>query len=112
MTNKLIWLMPVTALAISAVVVTSTMAAEIKHPERPLGTTATAQTTVTQAPVPYILKIQSGTIGVFRGDSETPYRQLDMPISLLSDYDRELLEQGISVQTEAEIKSLIEDLTS
>ncbi len=106
-----VWLMPVTALAVSMVVVTSSMAATVAHPERPLVTTTVTTTTATTT-IGYTLKIADGVIGMYRENSEKPYRTLDMPVSLLSDYDRELLEKGITAETESEIRALVEDLTS
>lgn len=111
MTRKFIWLMPVTALAVSAVVVTSSMAASVVHPE-PEKQDATEVTTTVTTNVNYVLRIWNGHLGMFRGDSEVPYRELDMPLSLLSDYDRELLEQGIITETEEEMRALVEDITS
>ncbi|MFR7471966.1 MAG: hypothetical protein ACLUT1_03645 [Ruminococcus sp.] len=35
-----------------------------------------------------------------------------MPLSMLSAYDREQVEQGIVVQTQEELRKLLEDLTS
>ncbi len=106
-----VWLMPVTALAVSMVVVTSSMAVAVTHPERPFVTTAVTTTTTT-ASIGYTLKIESGVIGMYRENSDKPYRTLDMPVNLLSDYDRELLEKGITTETESEIRALVEDITS
>ncbi|MBQ8724074.1 MAG: hypothetical protein IJY74_00195 [Oscillospiraceae bacterium] len=113
MTNKLVWLMPVTALAVSAVVVSGSMAASIRHPS-PSAQEATTVTVTTAGTTNarYVLRIWEGRLGMFRGDSETPYRELDMPLSLLSDYDRELLTQGIITDTEEEMRALVEDITS
>lgn len=66
-----------------------------------------------QKNVGYTLKEYDGKIGIFRGDSDTPYTFVDdVEISYLNEYDRELLKVGIEVSTESELKSLIEDLTS
>jgi hypothetical protein len=113
MTNKLVWLMPVTALAVSTVVVMGSMTASVRHPS-PAAQETTAVTTETSAStsIKYVLRIWDGRLGMFRGDSETPYRELDMPLSLLSDYDRELLAQGIITDTEEEMRALVEDITS
>lgn len=113
MKNKLVWLMPVTALAVSAVVVMDSMASSVRRPS-PAAQEPTAVTTETSAStsVKYVLRIWDGRLGMFRGDSEIPYNELDMPLSLLSDYDRELLAQGIITETEEEMRALIEDITS
>lgn len=63
--------------------------------------------------VGYTLKEYDGKIGVFRGNSSTPYTYLqDVELSYINEYDRELLSNGIEVSTEQELKTLIEDLTS
>jgi hypothetical protein len=60
----------------------------------------------------YKLQIYGGRVGVFRTTSDTPYTYLDVELSCLSDYDLQLLTNGIEVSTEQELNSLIEDLTS
>jgi hypothetical protein len=62
--------------------------------------------------VSYTLKEYDGKIGIFRGTAEKPYTYLDLDISYLNEYDRELISTGIEVSTDAELKALIEDLTS
>ncbi len=61
---------------------------------------------------PYVVKEYNGSLAVFRGGSSSPYKILDCDFSLLSDYDKEYLIEGISVYAEAELNSLIEDFTS
>lgn len=114
MTNKLIWLMPVTALAVSTVVVFGTMTASIRHPAPAAqeATDAAVTSTSVTTGIKYVLRIWEGKLGMFRGDSEVPYHELDMPLTLLSDYDRELLSQGIITNTEEEMRRLVEDITS
>ena len=51
-------------------------------------------------------------IGVFRGSSETPARIIDYDVSLLADFDREQLMKGLVIETEEELRQLIEDLAS
>lgn len=60
----------------------------------------------------FMIKIYDDKLALFRTTSDTPYNYLDTNISYLNDYDRELLTEGIIVDTEEELKSLIEDLTS
>ncbi len=112
MADKLVWLMPVTALAVSAVVVFGSMTASVKTPAPSAHETEPAVTTTVTTNAKYILRIWNEGLGMFRGDSPEPYRELDMPLSLLSDYDRELLEQGIVMDTESEMRALVEDITS
>ena len=42
----------------------------------------------------------------------TPYELLDEPLNLLSEYDREQLEQGITASSEGELRRLLEDFFS
>lgn len=61
---------------------------------------------------PYVLKKYNNTLAVFRGDYQSPYKVLDFNLNLLAEADIEALTNGIAVETEAELNSLIEDFTS
>ncbi len=110
MTKKRIWLMILTAFVISVVIVFGSAAAAITHP-KPEAQEPT-ETSITQTEVSFILRIWNDHLGLFRGDSKTPYSEIDMPLYLLTEHDRKLLEEGISAKTEEELRSLIEDITS
>lgn len=110
MTKKRIWFIIMTAFAISVVIVFGSMAASVRHP-KPQAEEMT-EASVTQTQVSFILRIWDGHLGLFRGDSETPYREIDMPLYLLTEHDKKLLEAGIIVDTEEEINALVEDITS
>ena len=73
---------------------------------------AGTQTEVTTAEGQYRIQITDGKLALYRTGSSVPYQKLDMPLSLLSEYDLEQLESGITVGTEAELRQLVEDLTS
>lgn len=60
----------------------------------------------------YIIREYEGNLGVFKGDSDRPFRTIECELYLLSDYDRNQLEQGIVLANEAELKAYIEDMTS
>jgi hypothetical protein len=60
----------------------------------------------------YVLRIYDSRVGIFRGNAQEPYSYLDLDVACLSDYDKGLLTSGIEVSTDAELQSLIEDLTS
>ncbi|MBQ8514271.1 MAG: hypothetical protein IJ496_02635 [Ruminococcus sp.] len=109
MTKTRIWMMLLTALVISVVIAAGSMAASVTSPEPAAEESAAA---TTQINVSYVLRAWDGHIGLFRGDSERPYQELDMPLTLLSDYDRKMVEAGITVETERELRMLVEDLTS
>lgn len=62
--------------------------------------------------IEYILKDYNGHLAVFYSSEETPYEEFDILTNSFSDYDKNLLSQGISADTEDEIQQLIEDYTS
>lgn len=62
--------------------------------------------------IQFVLKEYEGKLGLFRGDAATPYQTLDFDVDYLGEYDRELLKQGIGVDTQRELEILIEDYTS
>ncbi|MDE5764602.1 MAG: hypothetical protein K2I00_06510 [Ruminococcus sp.] len=54
----------------------------------------------------------NGRIGVFKGESSVPYRVIDYNFSLLSEYDREQLTEGIVIESERELQQFIEDIAT
>ena len=60
----------------------------------------------------YVIREYENGLAVFRGDSESPYRIININLNLLSDYDRQTLINGIEADSESEINRIIEDLTS
>lgn len=59
-----------------------------------------------------IVREYQGKLGVFRGDSETPYRIIDFDFALLSDYDREQLLEGMVMEDEQALRIFLEDMTT
>lgn len=59
-----------------------------------------------------IVKEYKGRIGVFKGESSVPYRVIDYDFSLLSDYDREQLTDGIVIESDYELQKFIEDIAT
>ncbi|MBQ8297467.1 MAG: BofC C-terminal domain-containing protein [Ruminococcus sp.] len=62
--------------------------------------------------VEFIVREYEGKLGVFRGESETPYRIIDCNVSLLSEYDRQQLRTGIVIESDEELNSFIEDMST
>lgn len=60
----------------------------------------------------YIIREYKGKLGVFSGNSDKPFRTVECDLQLLSEYDRNQLEQGIELADEAELRAYIEDMTS
>lgn len=58
------------------------------------------------------VKEYNGRIGVFKGESAVPYRVIDYDFSLLSEYDREQLTEGIIIESDRELQQLIEDIAT
>lgn len=54
----------------------------------------------------------NGRIGVFMGESSTPYRIIDYDVSLLSEFDRAALGQGIIMESDYELARFIEDIAT
>ena len=53
-----------------------------------------------------------GRIGVFMGESSTPYRVIDYDVSLLSDLDRQALQEGVVIGSDYELLRFIEDIAT
>ena len=93
--NKTVWMF-LTALVISLVIVGGSMTLSVRH----------------QKSAGYLMRIADGKVGLYRIGSSTPYELLDEPLNLLSEYDREQLEQGITASSEGELRRLLEDFFS
>lgn len=95
-----------TAMTISAVIVFGAAARYIQHSR----TGAAARKAVSEPPViGYTIREWNGAIGIFRGNSPSPYRTVHAGLNLLPEADRTALEHGIQVQTEKELRKLLED---
>ncbi len=106
--KKIAWTL-LTALAISLVIVAGSMTSAIQQ-EHGMAQELTTEEPPTESG--YLLRIESNQLALFRTGSSVPYQRLDVPLNLLSDYDLEQLQSGIAVGTEAEMRQLVEDLTS
>lgn len=62
--------------------------------------------------VDYVLGEYEGYLAVFRGEQQKPYQVLQMPVQLLPEEDQGAIEAGIHVQTEQELRRLLEDFAS
>ena len=60
----------------------------------------------------YIIREYNGKVAVFRGESPIPYMTADCELSLLSDYDKAALKQGVTLKTAEEVNTYLEDLTT
>ena len=57
----------------------------------------------------YIVKEYNGKIAVFEKGNDTPFKTTEMQISLLPDYDKQMLQAGIEVNGQGELNTLLED---
>lgn len=114
MTRKQVLYTVVTASAISIIIILISLAYSMKEQrvEAHRKSLETTRIVETQPTVGYILKEYNGELAVFRGDSDTPYRLLGVPVSVMSDYDKKILKAGIFTETQEELNRLIEDYTS
>lgn len=97
----------VTGMAISAVLLLVSAGEAVKHEK----SAAVARQAAFQekAPVGYILREYEGHLALFRGHVDKPFRILDTEVWLLPEEDRLAVQEGIFVETEAELRSLLED---
>lgn len=98
-----------TSAVISGVLIICTSGQNVRSEKIKANVTPTAESLESTS---FIIKEYNGKLGIFRGDSKSPYKVLDCSFSLLSDYDKQQLKEGIEVETESELNSLIEDYTS
>lgn len=98
-----------TAMAISLVIVARSLTFSVQHERTQAQEVPVEETNVLQG---YVMRIDGDQITLFRTGSTLPYQRLDIPLTLLSEYDLARLEEGIEVETEAEMRQLVEDFTS
>ena len=106
--DKRIYLMLMTALTISGFIVICTLGQSI-HRQKLASRISAA---VPEPTVICEVREYNGHIGVFKGGSSVPYRVIDYDISLMSDFDREQLSEGVVMETEEELRRFIEDIAT
>ena len=107
--DKKIYLTLMTAMTVSGFIVICTMGQSI-HRQR-----LAAKISDLPAELPVaecMVREYNGRIGVFKGDSQSPYRVIDYDFSLLSDYDKEQLIEGIVIGSDRELQQFIEDIAT
>lgn len=72
----------------------------------------TAAAHAAKTPPAFTITETDGDLCVYKDDNPKPYMVLSFNTSLLSEYDREQLTEGITFKNETELKRFIEDLTS
>ncbi|HBB71611.1 MAG TPA: hypothetical protein DCZ71_03280 [Ruminococcus sp.] len=97
------------AVTVSGFIVICTLGQSV-HRQRTAAKTAAAENELIEPEC--VVREYCGRIGVFRGGSEKPSRIIDYDVSLLSEFDREQISKGIVIETESELRQLIEDLAT
>ncbi len=107
--DKRIFLLLMTAITVSGFIVICTLGQSIQRQK----TALRAADSVPELPAAECtVREYKGKIGVFRGESEIPYRIIDYDFSLLSEYDREQLSDGILIESDRELQQFIEDIAT
>lgn len=60
-------------------------------------------------PSSYRVTVYQGKIGVFAAGENDPFLTADVPVYLLPEEDQRLLREGISAQSLAEVRAILED---
>lgn len=107
--DKRIYLIIMTALTVSGFIVICTFGQSL-HRQKLMAKTSEAPPELPAAEC--IVKEYNGRIGVFKGNSAVPYRVIDYDFSLLSDYDKQQLTEGILIESDFELQKLIEDIAT
>lgn len=133
MTNK--WLL--TGIAAGTAIAAAAAAAVLRHADRPvpelsvesaaageiqaaeLQAEAPAATAAAELSEPavlpetgYLLKLHGNVLSVYEEGSREPAAEYDLPADWLPDYDRTLLEYGVRVSGQDELRARIEDYVS
>lgn len=97
----------VTAMAISAVLILGSAARMVERAKS--DAVAKEVSMAEREPVGFVLRECEGRLALYRENSVKPYQILDVQVYLLPEADREALKTGIVVETEAELRRLLED---
>ena len=106
--NRKIFFTVFTAVAVSGVLVICTLAQSVRN-TRIQTKFAVNVPEVTQPECS--VREYNGKIGVFRGTGDKPYKVIDYNVNLLSDYDREIISEGIVMESDEELRKFIEDIS-
>ncbi|HHX56487.1 MAG TPA: hypothetical protein GX710_00555 [Clostridiales bacterium] len=112
MSKSNMFYMCLAALTLSGVIAITSLAYDAKGENANAEVAVTETTETLDESIGYILKEYEGKLAIFRENSIKPYKKLDVDTSTLTDYDKELIKQGIVVKTEIELNALLEDYTS
>ncbi len=105
--DKRIYFIFLTAITVSGFLIICTLGQTVRHERIESKLEVAAQ----DEPKPlYVIREHNGKIAVFCWGSSRPFRYLDFNISLLPDFDREQLREGIELYNEEELETYIQDV--
>lgn len=107
MIDRKIFFTLVSSVTVSGFIVICTLGQTLRHQKIEARSANSAQELER---VECVVREYDGKLGVFRGESPTPYRIIECNVSLLSEYDREQLIEGIVINSEEELNTFIEDM--
>ena len=108
-TTKRIFLTAFAGLAASGFIVICTLG-QTNHRRR-TDTKAAAAATEPAEPLYTVIELD-GRAAVIRHGSEMPLRYIDIDLSLMPEFDREQLRNGIGFESGSELERYIQDITS
>ena len=80
--------------------------------ERELVNAETAVVSTVSSQPDYLVKEHNGMVAVFMSDEVSPVIETDIPVNGLRQTDRELMEQGVVLESYTEVLYLLEDFGS
>ncbi len=95
-------------ITIIAVVFSSLKSEEQTEADLPVN----AEQTITTQQEGYVIKLQNNMLCVFKLGENEPYREFEISIGTMTEYDKEMLISGIKASTEEKMWGIIEDYTS
>ena len=107
--NRKIYLTLMTALTVSGFIVICTLGQSL---HRQKVASRISFSTPEIMPAEIVVREYNGRIGVFKGDSASPYRVIDYDVSLLFDLDREQLSEGVVMENDETLRRFIEDIAT
>lgn len=107
--DKRIFFTLMTAVTISGFIIICTLGQSV-HRQKVAARTSVSAPKIEQPEC--IVRVYEGKIGVFMGSSKIPYRVIDYDISLLSEFDREQLMKGVTMETDYELNRFLEDIAT
>lgn len=105
--DKRIYFIFLTAITVSGFIVICTLGQTVRKERIESKLAVAAQ----DEPEPlYIVREHNGKIALFCHGSSKPFKYLEFNISLLPDFDREQLREGIELYNEEELQTYIQDV--